>query len=67
MKKSSEYAIGESVLIEDLVLTKQSDEITTPGSSISTVEIWVDQNGKQYFPALRFSLGQAEPSFNKLS
>ena len=67
MKKSSEYAIGESVIIEDLVFTKQSNEVTTPGSSISTVEIWVDQNGQKYFPALKFQLGQGYPAFNEMA
>lgn len=67
MKKSSEYPVGASVLVDDLVLTKKSDEVDVPNSAISYCELWADQNGKEYCPSLLFQLGQSEPEFHRFA
>jgi hypothetical protein len=69
MKKSSEYLVGESVVVNSRTITKKSDEQSLNEFSAPTLaiaEIWSDDSGGEYAPTLRFSMGLEEPNFNRL-
>ena len=64
MKASTEYAIGDEIVLESgLKLLKESE--AQEGQNVDP-EIWIDEDGNEREPTLEFSMGQSSPAFNPL-
>lgn len=70
-KREDEYAVGESLSIDDGQGGTKTYTKTQAASGEGTADeldaIWVDADKVQYFPTLEFEDGQALPAFNKFS